>query len=92
MQRGSLAATFLALLLMLQPYKVLHAAEDEYAEERMLMVRDQIRKRGITDKKVLAAMARAPRHLFVPDGSSLRHTPIAPCPSAKARPSPSPIS
>jgi protein-L-isoaspartate(D-aspartate) O-methyltransferase len=35
------------------------------------MVERQIRRRGISDDRVLDAMARVPRHLFVPE--SLRH-------------------
>jgi protein-L-isoaspartate(D-aspartate) O-methyltransferase len=35
------------------------------------MVERQLRRRGITDVRVLAAMARVPRHLFVPE--ALRH-------------------
>lgn len=38
-----------------------------YVEERKAMVEYQIIKRGIKDKKVLEAMARVPRHLFVPE-------------------------
>ncbi|MGH9710241.1 MAG: protein-L-isoaspartate(D-aspartate) O-methyltransferase [Candidatus Acidiferrales bacterium] len=38
----------------------------------MLMVADQIRKRGIRSPKVLAAMERVPRHLFVPEESVAR--------------------
>jgi protein-L-isoaspartate(D-aspartate) O-methyltransferase len=37
-----------------------------FAEERELMVESQIRKRGITDERVLLAMATVPRHEFVP--------------------------
>jgi protein-L-isoaspartate(D-aspartate) O-methyltransferase len=37
-----------------------------YAEERTAMVRDQIKARGITDIKVLAAMLKVERHRFVP--------------------------
>jgi protein-L-isoaspartate(D-aspartate) O-methyltransferase len=37
-----------------------------YADERAGMVRNQIRSRGITDEKVLAAMLKVERHLFVP--------------------------
>ena len=33
------------------------------------MVRNQIMSRGVRDKKVLAAMAEVPRHLFVPENS-----------------------
>jgi protein-L-isoaspartate(D-aspartate) O-methyltransferase len=35
------------------------------------MVERQLRRRGIADERVLGAMARVPRHLFVPE--SLRH-------------------
>jgi protein-L-isoaspartate(D-aspartate) O-methyltransferase len=40
--------------------------EPVLAEARMHMVRDQIVARGITDPRVLEAMARVPRHEFVP--------------------------
>ncbi len=40
--------------------------EDEFLDERLHMVEHQIRRRGITDPRVLAAMTRVPRHLFVP--------------------------
>lgn len=39
--------------------------------ERRKMVRQQIRNRGITSRRVLAAMGSVPRHQFVPD--ELRH-------------------
>lgn len=38
----------------------------------MLMVAEQIRKRGIRSPKVLAAMERVPRHLFVPEELAAR--------------------
>lgn len=38
--------------------------EQEY--ERDMMVRAQLAQRGITDERVLDAMARVPRHLFLP--------------------------
>jgi protein-L-isoaspartate(D-aspartate) O-methyltransferase len=40
--------------------------EDYYLEARRLMVDSQIRARGVTDPRVLAAMAKVPRHRFVP--------------------------
>ena len=40
---------------------------DARAAERELMVRDQIERRGIQDKRVLEAMRSVPRHLFVPE-------------------------
>jgi protein-L-isoaspartate(D-aspartate) O-methyltransferase len=38
-----------------------------YEELRAEMVRSQIRMRGVTDEKVLAAMLKVERHLFVPE-------------------------
>ncbi len=40
---------------------------DDRLEERMKMVETQIRRRGVTDQDVLAALERVPRHEFVPD-------------------------
>ena len=40
----------------------------EREQERLDMVRHQIERRGVTDEKVLNAMRRVPRHLFVPPG------------------------
>jgi len=39
----------------------------EYARERRMMVEAQIRARGVGDPLVLAAMAKVPRHVFVPE-------------------------
>jgi protein-L-isoaspartate(D-aspartate) O-methyltransferase len=41
------------------------------SEERRLMVEQQLRNRDIADERVLAAMARVPRDVFVPE--ELRH-------------------
>ncbi len=38
-----------------------------YAEERESMVSSQIKSRGIKDARVLAAMQKVPRHMFVPE-------------------------
>ena len=40
---------------------------DPYAAPRQVMVEKQLKARGITDPRVLAAMGRVPRHLFVPE-------------------------
>ncbi|MCK7611487.1 protein-L-isoaspartate(D-aspartate) O-methyltransferase [Roseibium sediminicola] len=40
---------------------------DPFAAEREAMVEIQLRRRGIHDDRVLAAMAKVPRHLFVPE-------------------------
>lgn len=39
---------------------------DRETEARRLMVEQQIRRRGITDPRVITAMEKVPRHLFVP--------------------------
>ncbi|HET9407151.1 MAG TPA: protein-L-isoaspartate(D-aspartate) O-methyltransferase [Candidatus Sulfotelmatobacter sp.] len=38
---------------------------DPYADQRRAMVQTQLRDRGITDDRVLAAMLRVPRHEFI---------------------------
>jgi protein-L-isoaspartate(D-aspartate) O-methyltransferase len=43
-----------------------NGSADRFAEDRRLMVESQIRKRGVTDERVLFAMAAVPRHEFVP--------------------------
>ncbi len=42
------------------------SASDEYTAAREQMVREQIEARGIRDARVLAALRKVPRHLFVP--------------------------
>ncbi|MHA7772879.1 protein-L-isoaspartate(D-aspartate) O-methyltransferase [Roseibium sp. M-1] len=39
---------------------------DSFSRERKDMIEQQLRRRGIRDERVLAAMATVPRHLFVP--------------------------
>lgn len=46
-------------------YEVSH---DIYMEQRLAMVAQQLRARGIHDETVLNAMAHVPRHEFVPEG------------------------
>ena len=41
-------------------------SSDPFAAQRTRMVRDQLRSRGIREQAVLAAMARVPRHRFIP--------------------------
>jgi protein-L-isoaspartate(D-aspartate) O-methyltransferase len=43
-------------------------APSDFQRERQAMVERQIASRGVKDTRVLAAMARVPRHLFVPEG------------------------
>jgi len=40
--------------------------EDYYQEARRVMVETQIRARGVTDRRVLTAMGKVPRHRFIP--------------------------
>src|SRR5207248_1377701 len=42
-------------------------ADEVVARARAAMVRDQLHRRGIRDKRVLAVMADLPRELFIPD-------------------------
>jgi protein-L-isoaspartate(D-aspartate) O-methyltransferase len=42
-------------------------AEADFEEQRLLMVNDQIRSRGVLTPSVLDAMRRVPRHEFVPE-------------------------
>jgi protein-L-isoaspartate(D-aspartate) O-methyltransferase len=41
-------------------------------DERLRMVDTQLRARGLRDERVLLAMAKVPRHLFVPDDMAAR--------------------
>jgi protein-L-isoaspartate(D-aspartate) O-methyltransferase len=41
--------------------------QSDRADERQHMVEEQLSRRGIVDARVLAAMARVPRELFVPE-------------------------
>jgi protein-L-isoaspartate(D-aspartate) O-methyltransferase len=42
---------------------------DDFAEARQRMVARQLRAREIRDERVLAAMAKVPRHVFVPESA-----------------------
>lgn len=52
------------------------SSEDEYARERLAMVALQMRE--VTEERVLAAMAKVPRHEFMP--ADVRHLAYADCP------------
>jgi protein-L-isoaspartate(D-aspartate) O-methyltransferase len=65
--RGKFLGLCLALTLMCRLPAVLAAAADPYAAAREEMVARQLQGRDITDPRVLAAMAKVPRHLFVPE-------------------------
>ena len=62
--RRGIAGLLLGLLLAALPGDVRGA--DRETEARRLMVEQQVRRRGITDPLVIAALEKVPRHLFVP--------------------------
>ena len=66
--------------------------DEDFRKEREAMVRDQIAARGVRDARVLEAMRRVPRHLFVPEASRARAYDDHPLPIGEARRSPSPSS
>lgn len=45
---------------------MVHDSYDTFAPARQRMVEEQLLRRGINDARVLRAMAKVPRHLFVP--------------------------
>jgi len=68
---GVLLATVLGLLSPAR-LSLVHAmpAEppvDAFSEQRLLMVENQLRARGLTQPRMLDAMSEVPRHLFVPE-------------------------
>ena len=65
MQPAVLIIKVMAFIVALLPIE-LFAAADAFQSSRQQMVRNQIRARGISDPKVLAAMQQVPRHRFVP--------------------------
>jgi protein-L-isoaspartate(D-aspartate) O-methyltransferase len=48
------------------------STDDPFADRRARMVERQLRRRGITDERVLTAMAEVPRELFVPEDERRR--------------------
>ena len=54
-------------ILLMLIFISLSFQEDVYKEKREKMVKDQIEKRGVSDKLVLKAMRNVKRHLFVPE-------------------------
>ncbi len=62
---SSLNPRLFSLFLLVVFLVPLAAAQDRYAEKRRVMVEKDIKARGIKDARVLDAMAKVPRHLFV---------------------------
>jgi len=64
---GSLVLFSLLVLIQACAQEVQGPSPDRWAQLRERMVREQIEARGIKDPKVLAALRKVPRHLFVPE-------------------------
>lgn len=62
---------YLPLLAGFGCSETLPGGSDQNAEARQRMVETQLKARGITDPRVLEAMAKVPRHEFMPE--ELRH-------------------
>ena len=54
------------VLLPLLPLMVCAQPKDDYAKQRELMVKNLIKARGVKDLRVLAALLKVERHLFIP--------------------------
>jgi protein-L-isoaspartate(D-aspartate) O-methyltransferase len=58
---------------------------NDFELQRQIMVERQIRARGLKDKKVLDAMSKVPRHLFVPESERSRSYYDGPLPIGKGQ-------
>lgn len=54
-------------LMFFLPVGCIAGQKDWSAANRQKMVKEQIKQRGITDQRLLSAMSRVERHLFVPE-------------------------
>jgi len=66
MRSSSLTLLFALTLWISMPWNRLEAQTDDMASKRRRMVTSQIAARDVRDPRVLAAMEKVPRHLFVP--------------------------
>jgi len=60
---------FVAILSVQMSNPMWAQSEDHFGGERKKMVKDQITSRHVKDPKVINAMLKVPRHLFVPEES-----------------------
>ena len=65
--QGSIIISLIILLFFFCGKPKLKSNNDDFIVKRERMVKEQIQARGVTDQRVLAAMRKVPRHLFVPD-------------------------
>ncbi|NJO88356.1 MAG: protein-L-isoaspartate(D-aspartate) O-methyltransferase [Chloroflexia bacterium] len=70
--------TILIIILMSFPFCVLEG--QDYKSQRERMVENQIRARGVSDQRVLVAMEKVERHLFVPKGYQYKSYDDSPLP------------
>lgn len=79
---GRLLFIFITLFMLpLHSLLALSASDSvKYTHSRESMVQNQLGMRGITDKKVLAAMQEIPRHLFVPNNLAFKAYSDSPLP------------
>lgn len=67
MIQGSFIILLIILLFFFCGKPKLKSNNDDYTVKRERMVKAQIQARGINDQRVLGAMRKVPRHLFVPE-------------------------
>lgn len=60
-------ACLIMAFLLIWPFSRSPSTKTEFEEARMEMVKIQIQRRGVRDKRTLEAMRKTPRHLFVPE-------------------------
>jgi protein-L-isoaspartate(D-aspartate) O-methyltransferase len=65
--RSIRSAALLCLALTACAASAPQRSDAEWAAQRARMVDTQIRLRGVTDERVLRAMVKVPRHLFMPE-------------------------
>lgn len=68
LMQGVLAIFLITLLFWFCGKPKIKSNDDDYKVNRERMVKHQLEARGVDDERVLAAMRKIPRHLFVPEG------------------------
>lgn len=66
--RTPLTKTLIFVFIMVLACEAARCGEDRFTRLRRDMVKYQIKSRGVTDDRVLRAMDKVERHLFVPSG------------------------
>jgi protein-L-isoaspartate(D-aspartate) O-methyltransferase len=68
------------ILIVLMSFPFCELEAQDYQSQRERMVERQIKARGVSDKKVLAAMKKVERHKFVPKGYQYKSYDDSPLP------------